>query len=137
MLFDDNSFHSEVQQTVERNRNNLIDSRLDHRDEIASFLKSHFHDVNKIEKQNSLNIDSCFIEFFLNFSCFFNWLTLTRVLVHYFNWDFNLLLLYFFKVFWNSRSRVFVFDLQNVLFLLLVDVELSRFFHWFQWFYMI
>ena len=51
MLFDDDSFHSEARRVVERNRNNLIDSRSDHRDEIASFLKSHFHDVDEIKKK--------------------------------------------------------------------------------------
>ena len=138
MSFDDDSSHFEARQIVERNRNNLIDSRSSHRDEIASFLKSHFHDVNEIKKKlNWLNIDSCFIEFFLNLFNFFNWLTLIRVFIHYFDWSFNLLLLCFFKVFWNSRSRVSVSDLQNVSFLLLVDVELSRFFRRFQWFRMI
>ena len=48
MSFDDDSFHYEVRRIVERDRNNLIDFRLDHRDEIALFLKSHFHDVNEI-----------------------------------------------------------------------------------------
>ena len=51
MSFDDDSFHSEARQVVERNRNNLIDSHSDHRDKIASFLKSHFHDVNEIKKK--------------------------------------------------------------------------------------
>ena len=51
MLFDDDSFHSKARRIVERNRNNLIDSRSDHRDEIASFLRSHFHDVNEIKKK--------------------------------------------------------------------------------------
>ena len=60
MSFDDDSSRSEVRRVVERDRNNLIDSRFDHRDEIASFLKSHFHDVNEIEKRSSLNIDSYF-----------------------------------------------------------------------------
>ena len=85
MSFDNDSFHSEVRQVVERNRNNLIDFRFDSRDEIASFLKSHFHNVNEVEKQDSLNIDSCFIEFFLNFFCFFNELTLICVFIHYFD----------------------------------------------------
>ena len=51
MLFDDDSFHSEARRVVEKDRSNLIDSRSDHRDEIASFLKSHFHDVNEIKKK--------------------------------------------------------------------------------------
>ena len=51
MLFDDDSFHSEARQVVKRNRSNLIDFRSDHRDEIASFLKSHFHNVNEIKKK--------------------------------------------------------------------------------------
>ena len=51
MLFDDDSFHFETQRIVERNRNNLINSRLDHRNEIASFLKSHFYNINKIKKK--------------------------------------------------------------------------------------
>ena len=51
MSFDDDSFYFETRRAVERNRNNLIDSRSDHRDEIASFLKSHFHDVNEIKKK--------------------------------------------------------------------------------------
>ena len=127
MSFDDNSFHFEIRQIVGKNRDNLIDSRFDHRDKIASFLKSHFYDVNKVEKQNSLNINSCFIEFLLNLFNSFNWLTLTHVLIHYFDWNFNFLLLCFFKVFWNLRSRVSVSDFQNV-FLLFVDVELSQFF---------
>ena len=50
MSFDDDLFHSEVRRVVERNRNNLINSRFNHRDEIASFLKSHFHDANEVEK---------------------------------------------------------------------------------------
>ena len=54
MSFDDDSFHFEVRRAVGRNRNNLIDSRFDHRDEIASFLKSHFHDVNEIKKKIEL-----------------------------------------------------------------------------------
>ena len=137
MLFNDDSFHSEARRIVEKDWNNLIDFRFNHRDEIASFLKSHFYNADEFEKRNSLNIDSYFIEFFLNFFCFFNWLTLIRVFVHYFNWDFNLLLLCFFKIFWNSRSRVFVSDFQNVFSLLLVNVELSRFFRRFQWFRMI
>ena len=137
MSFNDDSFHSETRRVVEKDRNSLIDSRSDHRDEIASFLKLHFHDVNEIEKRNSLNIDSYFIEFFLNFSCSFNWLTLICVLVHYFDWDFNFLLLCFSKVFWNQRSRVSVFNFQNILSLLFVGVELSRFFRRFQWFRMI
>ena len=72
MSFDDDSFRSETRQVVERSRNNLIDSHFDHRDEIASFLKSHFHDVNEIEKRGSLNIDPYSIKFFLNFFCSFN-----------------------------------------------------------------
>ena len=51
MLFDDDSFHSEARRAVERDQNNLIDSRSDHRDEIASFLKLHFHDVNEVKKK--------------------------------------------------------------------------------------
>ena len=72
MSFNNNLFHSEARRIVEKNRNNLINSCFDHRDEIASFLKLHFHDANEIEKRNSLNIDLCSIEFFLNLSCFFN-----------------------------------------------------------------
>ena len=129
MSFDDDSSHFEARRVVERGRNNLINSRFDHRDGIASFLRSHFHDVDEVKKKlNWLNTDSCFIEFLLNFFNSFNWLTLTRVFVYYFDWDFNLLLLCFFKVFWNSRSRVSVSDLQSVFSLLFVDVELSRFF---------
>ena len=116
MLFDDDSFCSETRRIVKKNWSNLINSYSDYRDEIASFLKLHFHDVNEIEKRSSLNINSCFIEFLLNFFNSFNWLTLTRVFVHYFNWNFDFLLLCFFKIFWNSRSRVFVFDFQNVFF---------------------
>ena len=51
MSFDDDLFHSEVRRIVERNRNNLIDFRFDHRDEIAPFLKLHFHDINEIKKK--------------------------------------------------------------------------------------
>ena len=72
MSFDNNSFYFEARRVVEEDQNNLIDSRSDHCDEIASFLKSHFHDANEVEKRNLLNIDSCFIEFFLNLSCSFN-----------------------------------------------------------------
>ena len=54
MLFDDDLFHYEAWQTVEKNRNNLINSHSDHCDEIASFLKSHFHDVNKVKKEIKL-----------------------------------------------------------------------------------
>ena len=54
MSFDDDSFHSEARRVIERNRNNLIDSCPDHRDEIASFLKSHFHDVDEIKKKIEL-----------------------------------------------------------------------------------
>ena len=112
MLFNDDSFHFKTRRVVERNRNNFINFRFDYRDKIASFLKLHFHNVNKIKKKlNWLNINSCFIEFFLNFFNFFNWLTLIRILVHYFDWDFNLLLLCFFKIFWNVRSRIFVSNL--------------------------
>ena len=54
MSFDDDSFHSEARRVVGKGRNNLIDSRFDHRDEIAPFLKSHFHDVNEIKKEIEL-----------------------------------------------------------------------------------
>ena len=54
MSFNDDSFHSEARRAVEKDRNNLIDSRSNHRDEIASFLKSHFHDVNEIKKETEL-----------------------------------------------------------------------------------
>ena len=137
MLFDDDSFRFEARRIVEKNRNNLIDSRPDHRDEIAPFLKSHFHDVDEIKKWSSLNINPCSTEFLLNLFNFFNWLTLIRVLVHYFDWSFSLLLLCSSKTFWNSRLHVSVSDFQNVFSLLLVDVELSRFFRRFQWFRMI
>ena len=137
MSFDDDSSHSEARRAVGKDQNNLADSRFDHRDEIASFLRSHFHDANEIEKRGSLNIDSCSTEFLLNLSCSFNWLTLIRVLVHYFGWGFSLLLLCSSRVFWNPRSRVFVSDLQSASFLLLVGVELSRFFRRLQWFCMI
>ena len=129
MSFDDDSFYFKARRAVEKNRNNLINSRSNHHDEIASFLKSHFHNVNEIKKKlNWLNTDSCFIEFFLNFFNSFNWLTLTRVLVHYFDWNFNLLLLCFFKTFWNSRSRVSVFNLQNVFFYCLSTSSCRDFF---------
>ena len=51
MSFDDDSSHFKIRRVVEKDRNNLVDSRSDHRDEIAPFLKSHFHDVNKIKKK--------------------------------------------------------------------------------------
>ena len=138
MSFDDDSFHFEIRRVVERNWDNLIDFRSSHRDEIAPFLRSHFHDVNEVKKKlNWLNIDSCSIKFLLNFFNSFNWLTLICVLVHYFDWGFNLLLLCFFKIFWDSRSRVSVSDFQSVSSLLLVDVELPRFFRRLQWFRMI
>ena len=54
MLFDNDLFHFETRRVVEKDRNNLIDSRFDHRDKIASFLKSHFHDVNEIKKEIEL-----------------------------------------------------------------------------------
>ena len=50
MSFDDNLFHFKVQRIVKRNRNNLIDFRSDHCDEIASFLRLHFYNVNEIKK---------------------------------------------------------------------------------------
>ena len=53
MSFDNDSFYSEVRRVVGRGRNNLIDFRSNHRDEIASFLKSHFHDVNEVKKKLS------------------------------------------------------------------------------------
>ena len=53
MSFDDDSFHSETRRVVERNRNSLVDSRPNHRDEIASFLRSHFHDVDGVKKKLS------------------------------------------------------------------------------------
>ena len=59
MLFDNDSFRFKVRQVVEKDRNSLINSCFDHRNEIASFLKSYFHDVNEIEKRGSLNINSC------------------------------------------------------------------------------
>ena len=85
MSFDDDLFYFKIRRIVERNQNNLIDSCFNHRDEIASFLKLHFHDINEIKKRGSLNIDSCFIEFLLNFSCSFNKLTLIHVFIYYFN----------------------------------------------------
>ena len=133
MSFDDDSFHSEVRRVVERNRNNLINFRFNYRDKIASFLRLHFYDVNEIKKRNW--IDWTLIHILMSFFwifLFYRRLTLIRVLVHYFDWNFNFLLLCFFKIFWNLRSRVFVFDFQNVSFLLLVNVELPRFFHRFQ-----
>ena len=54
MSFDNDSFHSETRRVVERNRNNLINSCFDHRDKIALFLKSHFHDVNEAKKETEL-----------------------------------------------------------------------------------
>ena len=72
MSFNDDSFHFKIRRVVERDRNNLINFRFDHRDEIASFLKSHFYNINEIKKRNSLNTDSYFIEFFLNLFNFFN-----------------------------------------------------------------
>ena len=51
MSFDDDSFHSEARRVVERDRSNLIDSRSNHRDEIAPFLRLHFHDVDEIKKK--------------------------------------------------------------------------------------
>ena len=54
MSFDDDSFHSEARRVVEKDRNNLTDFRFNHRDEIASFLKSHFHDVNGVKKEIEL-----------------------------------------------------------------------------------
>ena len=50
MLFDDDSFHSKARRAVERGRDNLADSRPHHRDKIAPFLKSHFHDVDGVKK---------------------------------------------------------------------------------------
>ena len=54
MSFDDDSSHFKIRRIVERDRNNLIDSCFNHHDEIASFLKSHFHDVNEIKKETKL-----------------------------------------------------------------------------------
>ena len=50
MLFNNDSFHSEARRVVEKDRNNLIDFRFNHHDEIALFLKSHVHNINKIKK---------------------------------------------------------------------------------------
>ena len=72
MSFDDDSSRSEARRAVEKDRNNLIGFRSDHRDEITSFLKSHFHDVNEVEKRDSLNTNPCFIEFLLNLLNSFN-----------------------------------------------------------------
>ena len=116
MLFNNNSFHFKARRTVERNWNNLIDFRFDYHDEIASFLKLHFHDVNEIEKQNSLNTDSCSIEFFLNLFCSFNWLILICVLVHYFEWSFNFLLLCSFLKSFEIRVHAFLFLIFKMLF---------------------
>ena len=54
MSFDDGSFHSEARRAVGRDRDSLVGSRFDHRDEIASFLKSHFHDVDGVKKETEL-----------------------------------------------------------------------------------
>ena len=54
MLFNDDSFYSKTRRAVEKDRNNLIDFHFDHHDEIASFLKSHFHNVNKIKNKTEL-----------------------------------------------------------------------------------
>ena len=72
MLFNDDSSRSKTQRVVKKDRDNLINFRFDHRDEIVSFLKSHFHDVNEIERRDLLNIDSCFTEFLLNLFYSFN-----------------------------------------------------------------
>ena len=53
MSFDDDSSHSEARRVIGRDRNNLIDFHSNHHDEIASFLKSHFHDVDEIKKELS------------------------------------------------------------------------------------
>ena len=117
MSFDDDSFYFEARQVVERNWNNLIDFRLSHRDEIASFLKLHFHDINEIKKKLSwLNIELYFIEFLLNFFNSFNWLTLIRVLIHYFNWNFNLYCCAFLKSF-EIRVHASLFLIFKMLFL--------------------
>ena len=68
MSFDDNSSYFEIRRVVERNWNNLINFRSNHRDEIASFLKSHFHDVNEIKKNW---VDWTLIRVSLNFSWIF------------------------------------------------------------------
>ena len=54
MLFDDDLSYFKTRRAVERSRDNLINSRSDHRDEIASFLKSHFHNINEIKKEIEL-----------------------------------------------------------------------------------
>ena len=51
MSFDDDLFHFKIRRAVEKDRNNLINSRSDYRDEIASFLKLHFHDINEIKRK--------------------------------------------------------------------------------------
>ena len=51
MSSDDDLFHSEARRVVGRNRDNLVDSRPNHRDGIAPFLRSHFHDVDGIKKE--------------------------------------------------------------------------------------
>ena len=53
MSFDDDSSHSEARRVVERDRNSLADSRSNHHDEIAPFLRSHFHDVDGVKKESS------------------------------------------------------------------------------------
>ena len=54
MSFNDDSFYFKTRRAVKKDRNNLIDSRFNHRDKIASFLKLHFHDVNEIKKETEL-----------------------------------------------------------------------------------
>ena len=54
ILFNDDLFHFEARRIVEKDRNNLIDSRSDYRNEIALFLRLHFYDVNEIKKEIKL-----------------------------------------------------------------------------------
>ena len=72
MSFDNDSSYSEIWRVVEKDRDNLINSRSDHRAEIASFLKLQYHNVNKIKKLDFLNIDLYFIKFLINLSDLIN-----------------------------------------------------------------
>ena len=72
MSFDDDLFYFKARQIVERNWNNLINFCFDHRNELALFLKLHFHNINEIKEKIKL-IEHWFVFhwIFLEFLLFF------------------------------------------------------------------
>ena len=72
MSFDDDSSHFKARRAVEKGRDSLADSRFDHRDEIAPFLKSHFHDVNEVD-WTLIRVPLSFSWIFLTLSIDWHW----------------------------------------------------------------